>query len=207
MTTAIPAAAGRAPAPGKEPCKFTSRQYQWLIEEGYLTTDHKVELIEGEIRSMPPMGEYHGDSIGHLTTWLSDRRGQEYVLRCQVTIHLAEGFTPDPDFVLLRYREDEYRRGNRPQASDVLLVIEISDSSLQHDLEDKSVSYARANVPELWVVDIPHRLIHRLTQPSPEGYLSRTTAVRGGNHQPGTYPKPADAGQGSAAGSGGVGNL
>ena len=177
MTTAIPAAAGRAPAPGKEPCKFTSRQYQWLIEEGYLTTDHKVELIEGEIRSMPPMGEYHGDSIGHLTTWLSDHRGQEYVLRCQVTIHLAEGFTPDPDFILLRYREDEYRRGNRPQASDVLLVIEIADSSLQHDLEEKSVSYARANVPELWVVDIPHRLIHRLTQPSREGYLSRTTAT------------------------------
>ena len=175
MTTAIPAAAGRAPAPGKEPCKFTSRQYQWLIEEGYLTTEHKVELIEGEIRSMPPMGEYHGDSIGHLTTWLSDRRGQEYVLRCQVTIHLAEGFTPDPDFVLLRYREDEYRRGNRPQASDVLLVIEISDSSLQQDLEVKSVSYARANVPELWVVDIPHRRLHRFSQPSPDGYLSRTT--------------------------------
>ena len=56
MTTAIPAAAGRAPAPGKEPCKFTSRQYQWLIEEGYLTTGHRVELIEGEIRSMPPGG-------------------------------------------------------------------------------------------------------------------------------------------------------
>ena len=176
MTTAIPATAGAAPPPGKEPCKFTSRQYQWLIEEGYLTTEHRVELIEGEIRSMPPMGEYHGSSIGHLTTWLSDRGGQDYVLRCQVTIQLAEGLIPDPDLVLLRYREDEYRRGDRPQSSDVLLVIEITDSSLQYDLGEKSVSYARANVPELWVVDIPHRLIHRFSRPSPDGYLSRTTA-------------------------------
>ena len=177
MTTAIPSAAGRVPPPDQGPCKFTSRQYEWLIEEGYLTTDHKVELIEGEIRNMAPMGFEHGGSIRHINTWLSDRRGQEYVLQCQVTMPLAEGFTPDPDFVLLRYREDEYRRGDRPQASDVLLVIEISDSSLQHDLEVKSISYARANVPELWVVDIPHRLIHRFTQPSPDGYLSRATAA------------------------------
>lgn len=176
MTTATPASAGQAPPPDRGPCKFTSRQYEWLIEEGYLTTDHKVELIEGEIRSMAPMGDNHGNSIGHLTTWLSDRRGQAYVLRCQVTIQLAEGFTPDPDFVLLRYREDEYRRGERPRASDVLLVIEVSDSSLEQDLEEKSISYARANVPELWVVDIPHRLVHRLTQPTPDGYLSRTTS-------------------------------
>ena len=176
MTTAIPAAAGQAHPPDPGPCKFTSRQYEWLIEEGYLTTDHKVELIEGEIRSMAPMGENHGGSIRHLNTWLSDRRGQEYVPQCQVTIPLAEGFTPDPDFVLFKYREDEYRRGDRPQASDVLLVIEISDSSLQYDLEVKSLNYARANVPELWVVDIPHRLVHRFTRPTADGYLNRATA-------------------------------
>ena len=176
MTTATPATAGRVPPPDQGPCKFTSRQYEWLIEEGYLTTDHKVELIEGEIRHMAPMGENHGKGIRQLTIWLVDHRGQVYIVQCQVTINLAEGFTPDPDFVLLRYREDEYRRGDRPQASDVLLVIEVSESSLQHDLEEKSVSYARANVPELWVVDIPHRLVHRFTQPSPDGYLSRAIA-------------------------------
>ena len=125
---------------------------------------------------MAPMGLEHGGSIRHLNTWLSDRRGQEYILQCQVTIQLAEGFTPDPDFVLLNYREGEYRRGDNPQAGDVLLVIEIADASLQQDLEVKSISYARANVPELWVVDIPHRGIHRLTQPTPEGYQSRTTS-------------------------------
>ena len=162
MTTTIPAAAGQAQAPGKEPCKFTSKQYQWLIEEGYLTTEHKVELIEGEIRNMPPMGIEHRRSLRRLTLWLADRRGQDYIVQCQVTFHMAEGFTPDPDFVLLKYREDQYQTGQEPTAGDVLLVIEVSESSLRHDLEVKSISYARANVPELWVVDIPHRRLHRL---------------------------------------------
>ena len=175
MTTTIPATAGQAPPPGKEPCKFTSRQYQWLIEEGYLTTEHKVELIEGEIRNMPPMGIEHGRSLRKQNLWLADHRGHDYIIQCQVTIHLAEGFTPDPDFVLLSYREDQYQAGQEPTADDVLLVIEVSESSLRYDLEVKSVSYARANVPELWVVDIPHRLIHRFGQPSPDGYLSRAT--------------------------------
>ena len=175
MTTAQPTTA-QPPPEEKDHCKFSSDQYHWLIEAGILTTDHKVELIGGQILTMPPMGDEHGDSIGDLTTWLSDRRGQDYVPRCQVTIRLAEGFTPDPDFVLLRYKEEGYRGENRPTAADVLLVIEVAYSSLDRDLGLKSLAYARAGVPELWVVDIPHRQVHRLTQPSPEGYLERTTA-------------------------------
>ena len=177
MTTAIPSVAGQAPPPDKEPCKFTSEQYRWLIEEGYLTTYHKVELIEGEIRSMAPMGIEHGRSLRKLTQWLVDQRGQDYIVQCQVTIHLSEGFTPDPDFTLLRYREDQYQANHEPIATDVLLIIEVSESSLHYDLEVKSISYARANVPELWVVDIPHRLVHRFTQPSPDGYLILSTAA------------------------------
>ena len=175
MTTAQPAA-GQAPPEEKDSCKFSSDQYHWLIEAGILTTDHRVELIGGRILTMPPMGDEHGDSIGDLNTWLSDRRAQDYVPRCQVTIRLAEGFTPDPDFILLRYKEAGYRGANRPTVADVLLVIEVADSSLSRDLGLKSLAYARAGVPELWVVDIPNRQIHRLTRPSPEGYQERTAA-------------------------------
>jgi Uma2 family endonuclease len=175
MTTAQPAA-GQAPLEEKDHCKFSSDQYHWLIEAGILTTDHRVELIGGQILTIPPMGDEHGDSIGDLNTWLSDRLGQDYVTRCQVTFRLAEGFTPDPDFVLLRYKEAGYRGENRPTVADVLLVIEVTDSSLARDLGLKCLAYARAGVPELWVVDIPHRQVHRLTRPSPEGYQERTTA-------------------------------
>ena len=175
MTTAQPATA-QPPPEEKETCKFSSDQYHWLIEAGILTTDHKVELIGGQILTMPPMGDEHGDSIGDLNLWLNDRRGQDYVPRCQVTFRLAEGFTPDPDFVLLRYKEEGYRGANRPTAADVLLVIEVAYSSLDRDLGLKSLAYARAGVSELWVVDIPHRQVHRFTRPSPEGYQERTTA-------------------------------
>ena len=156
-------------------CKFSSDQYHWLIEAGFLTIDHKVELIEGVIVAMPPKGDKHGYAIADLTTWLSDRRGEDYMPRCQITLRLTEGFTPDPDFALLRYRPHGYRGDNRPTAADVLLVIEVADSSLARDLGLKSLAYARAEIPELWVVDIPHRQIHQLTQPSPEGYGEQTT--------------------------------
>ena len=175
MATAQPTSL-KAPPRETERCRFTSDQYHWLIDAGILTTDHKVELIGGEILTMPPMGDDHGDSISDLTAWLSDRRGEYYVLRCQVTIRLAEGFTPDPDFTLLRYREDGYGPHHRPSAADVLLVIEVADSSLSRDLGEKSLAYARAAVPELWVADIPHRQVHRLSRPSPEGYQERATA-------------------------------
>ena len=179
MTTAQPTArqaTGQAQPEEKDSCKFSSDQYHWLIEAGILTTDHRVELIGGQILTMPPKGDEHGDSIGDLNTWLIDRRGQDYIPQCQVTIRLGEGFTPDPDFVLLRYKEAGYRGENRPMVTDVLLVIEVADSSLTRDLGLKSLAYARAGVPELWVVDIPHRQVHRLTGPSPEGYQERTTA-------------------------------
>ncbi len=179
MTTAQPTAGqatGQAPPEEKDSCKFSSDQYHWLIEIGILTTDHRVELIGGQILTMPPMGDEHGDGIRDLTIWLSDRRGQDYIPQCQVTIRLAEGFTPDPDFVLLRCKEEGYRGENRPTVADVLLVIEVADSSLSRDLGLKSLAYARAGVPELWVVDIPHRQVYCFTQPSPEGYQERATA-------------------------------
>ena len=175
MTAAQPTSE-KAPPRQRDCCKFTCDQYHWLIDAGILTTEHRVELIAGEILTMPPRGDQHGHSIGDLELWLADHRAQDYIPRCQVTIRLAEGFTPDPDFILLRYREDGYGRHHRPEAADVLLVIEVADSSLARDLGEKSLAYAGAEVPELWVADIPHRQVHRLSQPSPEGYQEHVMA-------------------------------
>ena len=155
---------------------FTSWQYHWLIETGILTTEDKVELIAGEILTMPSMGDEHSDSIEYVNSWLGDRRRRDYIPRCQSTIRLADGFSPDPDFALLRYRPGGYGPHRSPQASDVLLIIEVADASLGRDLGPKALAYARAGVPELWVVDIPHRQVHVLINPSPEGYRTRATA-------------------------------
>ena len=175
MTTAQ-GTSGQAPPQENPPCKFSSDQYHWLIEAGFLTTDHRVELIEGEILTMPPMGDEHGDSIRNLNRWLAQHAGNTYIHQCQVTTRLNDNFTPDPDFVLFRYEDHEYRGGNRPQPADILLVIEVADSSLQRDLGPKSLGYARAGVPELWVLDLPHRQVNRLIQPTPDGYQEQTTS-------------------------------
>ena len=159
-----------------KPCKFSSEQYHWLIDSGILTTEHRVELIGGEIRSMAPTGDEHGDSIELLNNWLATRAGQLYNVRCQSTLRVAEGFTPDPDFTLLKYRDGGYARGPRPTPEDVLLIIEVADSSLSYDLGEKALAYSRAGVPEQWVVDIPHRQIHVLSHPSSEGYRSVAAA-------------------------------
>ena len=160
-------------------CRFSSQQYRWLIDAGILTTEHRVELIGREIRSMAPTGDEHGDSIELLNNWLVTRGGQKYNVRCQTTLRVAEGFTPDPDFTLLKYRYGGYARGPRPTLEDVLLIIEVADSSLSYDLGEKAMAYARAGVPELWVVDIPHRQIHVLSHPSSEDY--RSVAAAGEN--------------------------
>ena len=155
---------------------FTSEQYHWLIDAGILTSEDRVELIGGEIKHIVPTGDDHGDSIEHTGAWLAARAAEDYTVRCQVTLRLEGDFSPDPDFTLLRYREGGYNRSRRPSAEDVLLIIEIADSSLELDLGRKALAYARAGVLELWVVDLPHRQIHVLIQPSADGYRARTAA-------------------------------
>ena len=173
MTSTQPATKQQA---GRKPCKFTSEQYHWLIESGILTTEHNIELIAGEIIGMAPMGDEHGNSIEQLNTWLVIRADDKYNVRCQITLRVAEGFSPDPDFTLLKYRQGGYGRGPRPTAEDVLLVIEVADSSLEYDLGEKALAYARAGVPEMWVVDIPNRQMHVYIHPTPDGYQTYSTA-------------------------------
>ena len=159
-----------------QPSKYSSHQYRWLINNGILTTEYKVELIEGEIRPMEKMGPARRRVMRKLNTWLALEAGENYVLECQLTVELAEGFTPDPDFILARWKEDGYPEGENPGKTDVLLAIEVADSSLAYKLGQKALAYARAGVPELWVVDIPHRQVHVLIQPSKDGYRTRDTA-------------------------------
>ena len=143
MTSIQPATRQQA---DRKPCKFTSEQCHWLIESGTLTTEHNLELIGGEIIGMAPMGDEHGNTIAQLNTWLVIRAEEKYNVRCYITLRVAEGFSPDPDFTLLKYPQGGYGRGTRPRAEDVLLIIEVADSSFVYDLGDKALAYARAGV-------------------------------------------------------------
>ena len=161
-----------AARPAESSYQFTGHQYRCMIETGVLGPEDKVELIQGEIRYMPPMSSEHSASIEQLDEWFQDHRRNDYRVRCQLTLHLGPDFSPDPDLAIVRRREQSVG-GIDPQPADVLLIIEISKTSLQRDLGQKALGYARAQVPEVWVIDTAQRELHRLTHPSEQGYLNR----------------------------------
>ena len=175
MTTPSAVPAPERNAATKEPpghYRFTSKQYRQMVETGILGAEDRVELIQGEIKTKPPRNSEHSASIELLDEWFHDRRQDNYRVRCQLTLHLGPDFSPDPDLSIVKRRE-ESAGGMNPQAGDVLLIVEIAKTSLQRDLGEKALGYARAKVPELWVVDTTQRELHRLTNPSEEGYLNR----------------------------------
>ena len=146
-----------------------------------------MELIEGEILLKPPTGNNHTWGIARLNILLMDHRPRDYFLQTQSTIHLAEGFSPDPDYTLPTPEERLYLH-EPAAASDVLLIIEVASTSLRYDLQVKANLYARAGVPELWVIDLTARVVHRLTDPSPQGYLEQNAHQDGDTLTPTRIP-------------------
>ena len=151
---------------------FTVDDYQRMGETGILHEDDRVELIEGEIVAMPPIGSPHGGRVNRLTRILTDAVGDSAVVAPQNPIVLGIRSEPEPDIALLRPRPDFYADAH-PVAADVLLLIEVADSSLQYDLNVKVPLYARQGIPEVWVVDIAHRQVLRFSRPEGGAYRAQ----------------------------------
>lgn len=100
---------------------------------------------------------------------------------------MNEGSDPQPDVAILRYREDDYT-GKLPAAEDVLLLIEVSDSTLAYDRGTKLNLYAQANIPETWLMNLPEDCIEAYTQPGPDGYAQHAIHRRGDTISPSTLP-------------------
>jgi len=131
-----------------------------MAEVGLLAPDARVELIEGEIFDMPPIGYRHTG----LTSALHGRVARELAGKAcawnQGTLQLSEFSAPQPDLVLLTYRQDEYCGGPPPSPDDVLLIVEVSENSYRHDRDVKLPLYARHNIPEVWIVEVERPSIH-----------------------------------------------
>lgn len=133
--------------------RLTVEEYFRMAEIGLLAPEARVELIEGEIFDMAPIGNEHGG----FTAWLHRRLlrdlGESISVWDQVTLPLGRFSAPEPDLAILKYRKDEYR-AKRPSPDDVLLIVEVSQSSLRHDQKVKLPLYARHNIPEVWILDV-----------------------------------------------------
>ena len=130
--------------------------------------DDRVELIEGDIYVMAPMGEDHALPIEHLNRLLVRALPDDFSLRCQLPLAAEDDSQPQPDFTILPAK----RRKQSETPTQALLVIEIADSSLRFDLKRKSAVYARASVPEYWVLDVKKKVLVVHRSPTRGGYRS-----------------------------------
>jgi len=159
-------------------------EYYRMAEVGLLAPDARVELIEGVIIDMPPIGSRHGWTVAQIVKRLNATVGDTAEVFSQSALRLGRFSEPQPDVLLLQPRGRAYRKAH-PAASDVLLVIEVSDTTLRYDLERKAPLYARHAVPEIWVIDVNRDELHVFRDPQDGGY--RDVAVPAA---PGTMPLP-----------------
>jgi len=149
--------------------RITVDEYRRMGESGLFAPDARVELIEGEIIDMPPIGPPHAAAVNRLTVLLIHAVGERAIVQCQQAIQLGDISEPQPDFSLILPREDYYEH-QRPVAADTLLAIEVSDTTLRYDLNRKMALYARHGIKEYWVVDTVNRRLHVFCSPTDAGY-------------------------------------
>jgi Uma2 family endonuclease len=153
--------------------------YYRMAEAGLFEQGERVELINGDIIDMPPMGSRHAATLEHLAFMLTAAAGHRAIVRQQLPLRLADDSEPEPDIAVVRPRNDRYRSAH-PTAPDVLLLVEISDATLSHDREVKVPLYARCGVPEVWLVDLQSARIHFYRTPVDGRYTDVTVAAEPG---------------------------
>jgi Uma2 family endonuclease len=158
--------------------RITVHDYHRMAEVGLLRPDDRVELIDGEIIDMPPIGSRHGAVVDLIAERFFTALKGAALLRIQGAIRLGNDSEPQPDVALLRPRADRYA-AEQPGAADVLLVVEVSDTTLKFDVGAKARLYARHAVPQLWVADLTKRRLQVFKSPRGGKYAERSARTAG----------------------------
>jgi Uma2 family endonuclease len=158
--------------------RFTVDEYYKMAEAGILTEEDRVELIEGEIIKMSPIGNRHAMTVTRASMIFARGLGDRVVVATQNPAHMDKYNEPQPDLVLIRPREGFYGTGH-PDPEDVVLLIEVADSSLRKDRLLKLPVYARNRIREVWIIDVKHDAIYVHREPHENAYLSFETKHRG----------------------------
>lgn len=156
--------------------RFTVHEYHKMAEAGILHEDDRIELIDGELVEMAAIGTSHFTCVNRLTHLLVGNVGDAVIVSIQNPVRLNEYSEPQPDAALIHERD--YRE-SLPTPEDVLLLIEVSDTTLAYDRGTKLSRYAEAGIPELWIVNLPGERIEHHTGPSGDLYRHNTLARRG----------------------------
>ena len=156
--------------------RFTSDEYYSMGRTGILTEDDRVELINGEIIELPPIGDRHSACCSRLTRLLVGLLQSSAIVRVQDPVRLSPHSEPQPDIAVVQWQDDFYASGH-PSPKAVLLLVEVADSSVAYDRGIKLPLYAAAAIGEVWLVDLQGNRVEMHRDPSASGY--RTVEIRG----------------------------
>src|SRR5262245_27644083 len=144
--------------------QFSVADYALMRETGILAEDDRVELLDGEVYVMSPIGPAHSALVNRLNKIIMRQIGDDAIISIQNPVQLDDYSEPQPDVAILSLRDDYYDQAlARPD--DILLIIEVADTSLDYDREQKLPRYAASNVVEVWIVDVEKQTIEQYTKP------------------------------------------
>ena len=149
-----------------------------MIASGVFPPDDRSELVRGEIVEMAPIGLRHAACVARLTKLLTHKTGDAAIVWVQNPVRLVGNSLPQPDLALLRPRSDFYETA-RPMPSDILLVVEVSDSTLQYDTQVKVPLYSEAGIPEVWIANLQENVVEVYSSPASGVYGMVRRAARG----------------------------
>ena len=152
--------------------RFSVKEYYRMAETGVLRPDARVELLNGEITDMSPIGPFHGGVVNRLIRSFTRSSGERWLVSPQNPVRLDDYSEPEPDLMLLKPIPDDYI-SRHPQPEDVYLLIEVSDASLITDREEKLPIYGRAGIVEVWIVNLVDLTVEVYREPHFTGYGSR----------------------------------
>lgn len=147
---------------------WTLEKYHYLVEQGILTKEDRVELLFGKLIKMSPIGRLHAACVRKLARFFAKNVLNEYELSQENPITLPDDTEPEPDFVIADLKDDSYASGH-PQAQEIHLVVEVSDHTVAKDRGIKLLAYAKAGIPEYWIINLIDRQIEQHLQPQPDG--------------------------------------
>ncbi|MBW4487207.1 MAG: Uma2 family endonuclease [Trichocoleus desertorum ATA4-8-CV12] len=171
---------------------LTVQDYHRMTETGILDAEERVELIAGQIVRMAAKGTAHSAAVTRVELLLRSCLGHQVLLRLQDPIQLDNYSEPEPDIAVVKLNS-HYYEDHHPRPSDVYLVIEVADTTLQRDLKTKALLYAQSGIPDYWVLDINDRQLHVFRSPSSSGYQQELILAEAMNVAPLAFPNCAIA--------------
>jgi Uma2 family endonuclease len=151
--------------------RYTADSYFALVEQGLIDPDEKCELLDGIVVAMPPQEPLHASGVRRVDRALRRALGPDVLVSSQLPLIAGASSVPEPDFAILPGQLEDYEKRHPTRA---LLVVEIADSSLAQDRLTKTRIYARAGIPDYWIVNLRHFVVEWYSDPDPDARVYRS---------------------------------